>query len=52
MKSKKPAKQIVIDGRPLTVLEELEAGSDKRVYQVRDDHGRKYVYKYCRKSTA
>jgi len=48
---KSKAKQVLVEGRALTVLEELDSGSDKRVYLMRDDVGQRYVYKYCKKST-
>ena len=33
----------------LTVLQELEAGRDKRLYKVKDQRGALYIYKHCKR---
>ena len=35
----------------LTILLELEAGRDKRIYKVKDQRGALYVYKHCKRRT-
>ena len=35
----------------LTILLELEAGRDKRIYKVKDQRGALYIYKHCKKRT-
>jgi hypothetical protein len=35
----------------LTIVEEISAGKDRRVYKVKDQHDIVYVYKYMKKRT-